>query len=107
MLPQTSTMCEKQTISLPSSLQGIERREVQSFVHEIERQRDGAVRSAQLCRDIAEKLKTENRTLKEDMIQKVETQRDFWRNKILEGQSRSGRMVKMALLSQARASKEL
>ena len=56
-------------------------------------------RKAQHYRNLAEKLQKEKREMNSAMNEKIELVRDFWRNKIIEGSSRAGRIVQKALLS--------
>ena len=95
-LPSHSTM--ELDPPAPSCISGIERIEVELYVSLMRERRDSAIQSAETLHNTAEKLKRENRELKVVMLQKIELERDFWRNKILEGQSRAGRMVKAALM---------
>ena len=49
--------------------------------------------------NLAEKSQTDKRLLKISLEKQVETVRDFWRNKVVEGDSRSGRMFRNALIT--------
>ena len=49
-------------------------------------------------RDIAEDGQTEEQKLKHE-LEKVELVRNVWRNKVMEGGSRSGMMLRAALIS--------
>ena len=60
--------------------------------------------SPQLCtytvyRDLAEKLRKEKRDMHRKMSEQCETIRDFWCNNLIEGCSRSGRMVRQTMLN--------
>ena len=44
-------------------------------------------------RNLAEELKGQNRMLRVEMSEKIETVRNFWRNSILEESTRAGKMV--------------
>ena len=72
------------------------RQQVQSAREE----RDRALSLAQQYRNLAEASQLETKTLKNELERKVETVRDFWRNKIVEGNSRSGNMLRAALIRQ-------
>lgn len=61
-------------------------------------ERNQALTLAQQYRNLAEKSQSEKRSLKNDLEGKIETVRDFWRNKIVEGDSRSGRKLRAALI---------
>ena len=50
-------------------------------------------------RNLAEKSQTDKRLLKISLEKQVETVRDFWRNKVVEGDSRSGRMLRNSLIT--------
>ena len=62
------------------------------------KERDNALLIARQYRDLAETSRTERRREKYELEQKVELVRNFWRNKIIEGNSRSGQMLRAALL---------
>ena len=48
-------------------------------------------------RNLAERLRSEKRDVVCSMNKKVEVVRDFWRNKILEGSTRAGKIVKSSI----------
>ena len=56
-----------------------------------------ALKLAQYYRDIAERMKDEKLESEQRMKKEVKTIRNFWRNNIMEGSTRAGRMVKKAL----------
>ena len=62
------------------------------------KERDKALSLARVYRDMAENSQTQKRILKANLEKKVEIVRDFWRNKVVEGSTRSGRMLRAALL---------
>jgi len=66
-------------------------------IQELENERDQALQSTRIYRDLAEKLRTEKRILHNDMCKKLEVVREHYRNKIVEGSSRSGQMIKLAM----------
>lgn len=49
-------------------------------------------------RDLAETLKKEKRELQNRLQTQTEVVRDFWRNKIFEGGSRGGKILRASLL---------
>ena len=53
---------------------------------------------AQRYRNLAEESQSEKRVLKNHLERQIETVRDFWHNKIVEGDSRSGRILRAALI---------
>ena len=61
-------------------------------------EKDNALQLARWYRDIAEKCQTEKRRMKHKMEEKLEIVRNFWRNKVVEGGSRSGKMLRAALI---------
>ena len=69
-------------------------------VHSARKERDRALALARQYRDLAETCQQDKRTLKNDLERKVETVRDFWRNKIVEAGSRSGHVLRNALIKQ-------
>ena len=56
-----------------------------------------ALKLAQYYRDIAERMNDEKLESEQRMKKEVKTIRNFWRNNIMEGSTRAGRMVKKAL----------
>lgn len=61
-------------------------------------ERNQALRLAQHYRDVAEGTNREKRNLQRKLEVQVEIVRDFWRNQVVEGGSRSGKMLRAALL---------
>ena len=61
------------------------------------KERDKALRDTLHYRTLVEKLETDIKELKTNMHHRVSTVRDFWRNSVLEGRSRSGAILKQAL----------
>ena len=53
---------------------------------------------AKCYRDLAETLKKEKRELENKLHTQTEIVRDFWRNKIFEGGSRGGKLLRASLL---------
>lgn len=68
------------------------------LIESARQERDNALMIARQYRNIAEECRTEKRKLKHDLEEKVETVRNFWRNKVVEGGSRSGIMLRTALI---------
>lgn len=62
------------------------------------KERDQALSLARCYRDIAEARQAEKRLQKTELEGKVELVRDFWRNKLVEGSSRSGQILRAALI---------
>lgn len=56
-----------------------------------------SLRKAAYYRDMAEELKKDNRKLRVEMSERIETVRKFWRNSILEEGTRAGKMIMLAL----------
>jgi len=86
----------KDTCTLLKSLSGVDRVAVQDAISSCRRERDKALNDALCYRNLAERLLVEKRAMKVRMEKRIETVRDFWRNQIFKGQSRSGRIVKAA-----------
>ena len=61
-------------------------------------ERDQAKLLARQYRDLAEECQAEKRRLKQELEQRVETVRNFWRNQIVEGGSRAGRVLRSSLI---------
>lgn len=62
------------------------------------KERDEALHTAQRYRNMAEIARKEKRDLKSKLEGKIETVRNFWRNQIVEGNSRSGRILRESLI---------
>ncbi len=60
-----------------------------------------ALEEAQFYRDLAERIRTEKRLAISELNSKVELVRSFWRNKVCEGSTRAGKLVKKALLKRS------
>ena len=59
--------------------------EQQSIIQEARNDRDRAIMEAKTYRDLAEKIKKEQREQECNLLKQTEAVRDFWRNKVLEG----------------------
>lgn len=64
----------------------------------VRKERDQALSLARCYRDLAETRQAEKRVLKKELEGKVELVREFWRNKVVEGSSRSGQILRAALV---------
>ncbi len=67
-------------------------------IRKVRNERNDALCLAQHYRDIAEKTRKEKRDLKNKLENEIEIVRNFWRNKIVEGKSRSGKILRESLL---------
>lgn len=76
---------------------GIQRVGVQRIINSLKQEKAKALHHARVYRNVAEKLKSRHRKEMANMSNKVEIVRDFWRNQLAEGCSRSGLMVKLAI----------
>lgn len=61
------------------------------------KEKDKALKDAFYYRTLVEKLETDIKEMKTTMHYRVAAVRDFWRNSVLEGRSRSGAILKQAL----------
>ena len=62
------------------------------------RERDNALALVRQYRNLAEEGRSKSRQQKHELEEKVELVCNFWRNKIVEGSCRSGRMLRAALI---------
>ena len=62
------------------------------------KERDHALSLARHYRDMAETSQAQKRILKADLENRVELVRNFWRDKVVEGSTRSGKMLRAALI---------
>lgn len=100
-LPPTN---EVSSIQLPEYLSLTDRVDIKAKMVELEMSRENAKEMARYYRDRCSELQIKNKKLeaKNMQIQALGLQekqkvRYFWRNQVLEGQSRSGRILKRAL----------
>ncbi len=76
------------------------RTDCNQIVQKAREERNQALKLAQQFRNIAEQSCSEKRCLQYELESKVETVRDFWRNKIVEGGSRSGCILRASLFEE-------
>ena len=91
----------KSSLSLSSkgiNINGIQRVAVESIIAKIEKDKKQAELNALIYRNYTEQLKREKRELNDTLNRKIKIIRDFWRNKMCEGNSRGGRMVRAAYI---------
>ena len=67
---------------------------------EARKARNDALLVAHQFRDMAETLQAQKRDMKYEMEKTVEVVKEFWCNKVIEGGSRAGRMLRASLLKQ-------
>lgn len=91
-------------IQLPNYLDNIDKIDIKAKMTELEMSRESAKEIARHYRDRCselqikvKKLESKNLTIQAQGLREKQQVRHFWRNQILEGQSRSGRILKMAL----------
>ena len=96
LLPSISIPSEQQSVSyVATDFSNIEQ---QRLLQEARNDRDKAMIEAKCYRDLAETLKKEKRELENELHTQTEIVRNFWRNKIFEGDSRGGKILRAALL---------
>jgi len=61
------------------------------------KEKDKALKDAFYYRTLVEELETDIKEMKTTMHYRVTAVRDFWRNSVLEGRSKSGAILKQAL----------
>ena len=97
LLPSVPPLSEEQSSSLIAKvLTGVEQ---QSIIQEARNDRDRAIMEAKSYRDLAEKIKKEKREQECNLLKQTEAVRDFWRNKVLEGDTRGGKILRASLSS--------
>ena len=67
-------------------------------IEKAQHEQDNALLEAKIYRDLADELKKDKRELAQAYAGRVAMVRDFWRNKIIEGDSRGGRLLRASLL---------
>lgn len=82
----------------PECSAGVHNAEYREQISAARQERNQALKTARHYRDIAETIQKEKRELQYKLEEEVELVRNFWRNKIIEGASRSGRILRAALL---------
>ena len=70
---------------------------VKVYVEKLVNERDTAVKTIRSLRNKVEDLQSKNRKLYCEMNDKIDTIRNFWRNRLVEGDTRSGMCVKLAV----------
>lgn len=98
LLPSTSlpATCEERVKSYVE-VKGIDRVNLVSSIQLEQEKTRKALEQVRYYRNLAEKLRKEKRNTVLVLNDKIELVRDFWRNKILEGSTRAGKMVQRAL----------
>ena len=86
---------ENQTFSYAGSV--LSNMEQQNNLQEARNDRNKAMMEAKCYQELAETLKKEKRELENRLHTQTEVVRDFWRNKIIEGDSRGGRILRASL----------
>ncbi len=81
------------SIMLPETSKSV----VEDRFIECTKERDQALKDALQYRNLVENLETNLSELRTTMHHRVAAVRDFWRNKVLEGGSRSGKILKRSL----------
>ena len=81
----------------PANTENSDSTDLRASVKRISGERDAALDTVRLLRNKVENLHGKNRELYYEMNKKIETVRDFWRNQLVEGGSRSGLCVKLAV----------
>ena len=75
----------------------VENLTAKQYITSLIKERDEAIMSAQMCRNKVDELRTANRRIYCNMHDRIDTIRNFWRNNIVEGNSRAGMCIKLAL----------
>ena len=97
LLPSVPPLSEEQSSSLIAKV--LTSVEQQSIIQEARNDRDRAIMEAKTYRDLAEKIKKEQREQDCNLLKQTEAVRDFWRNKVLEGDTRGGKILRASLSS--------
>ena len=96
LLPAVPIQIQNQPFSYAGSV--LSNMEQQNLLQEACNDRNKAMIEAKCYRDLAENLKKEKRELENKLQTETEVVRDFWRNKIIEGDSRGGKILRASLL---------
>lgn len=83
---------DERKVTLPDTLSGIDRVELSAQISDVIKKENEALSQARFYRDWCVELQKRIRELENEK----EGIRFFWRNQIVEGQSRAGRMLKLA-----------
>ena len=87
----------KRTLNLPPNIDRLDRITISSQFDNMRRRENAALRAARLYRDQCTELKQRVRELETEK----EGVRYFWRNQVLEGQQRGGKMIKLSIAKSA------
>ena len=71
--------------------------QVQQYIKEVVDERDAAFHTVRLLRNKVEELHSEKRKVYYEMNNKIDTVHKFWRNRLVEGDTRLGLCVKLAV----------
>jgi len=96
LLPAYVPPLEEVNVQVKGS-NGLLKMSAKHYVSRLITERNEAVLSAQLFRNQVDQLRSKNRKLYCEMHDRIDTIRDFWRNNIVEGNSRAGLCLKMAV----------
>ena len=97
LLPAIVQPSEQITVHIQSSNNEIEKVAVKKCIENLVDERDAAIKTVRYLRNQVEDLQSRNRKLYCEMNDKIDTVRNFWRNRLVEGDTRSGTCVKLAV----------
>ena len=85
-------------VEVTGAASGAQKIMIANYIQTVQEDRDKALQlEAQFYRNAAERLKHQNRCLKNEMHSRCEVIRDFWRSNVVEGATRSGLIFREAL----------
>ena len=97
LLPAIVQPSEQITVHIKNSSNVVEKLAVKECLENLVDERDTAIKTVRLLRSKVEDLQSKNRKLYCEMNDKIDTVRNFWRNRLVEGDTRSGMCVKLAV----------
>ena len=97
LLPAIVQPSEQITVHVQSGNNEVEKVAVEECIKNLVGERDAAMKTVRYLRNQVEDLQSRNRKIYCEMNDKIDTVRNFWRNRLVEGDTRSGMCVKLAI----------
>ena len=97
LLPTIVQPSEQITVHIQRGNNEIEKVAVRECIKNLVDDRDTAIKTVRYLRNQVDDLQSRNRKLYCEMNDKIDTVHNFWRNRLVEGDKRSGMCVKLAV----------
>ena len=97
LLPAIVQPSEQVTVHVQSGNNELQKVAVRECIENLVDERDTAIKTVRYLRNQVDNLQSRNRKIYCEMNDKIDTVRNFWRNRLVEGDTRSGMCVKLAI----------